>query len=314
METGVDLILEWCSVRTTGNRDQFDRACQSTLGDALKPSELLRRLEILGHLEVDWATTGRWWTTPTVLNLAEGSGGNAAITGARTRATRTVLAREISSGTLASFASVDQGPGWPSAWFVGIASVTALAAAAEALSAVATNQAPYDYLKHLRDLITVLASAETAFPPSGIRAEELARDDSLRFVPCEVRYAQWPPGCFRQRSRGIDHYLFVDDDGTAHVTDRWVATHAELDRRRRNNLHAPTPVAWDPDTSRLSVWRNAQLPTAWARAAVLSTGLAPARIRLSNGQLIDRFEGVDVNTYREIVDSLRIPHQSFDSR
>ena len=172
-------------------------------------------------------------------------------------------------------------------WFVGILSTVALESAAESLDGVATNQAPLDFLEFLGDLDSLLGAAKILFSPSGIQAEELAHGEALRFLPCAVRYGQFPPGCFRQRSRGIDLYIFVDDNGTTYAIDRWLAIHAELDRRRRNGLRAKTPVAWDPTSNRLAVACNAQLPTAWSRAAILSTGLPP-RTRSTIRRCVDR--------------------------
>ena len=49
-----DLLVEWCSVRTTGSRGQFDLACLSLFGESIRPAEVLHRLEMVGHIEVDW--------------------------------------------------------------------------------------------------------------------------------------------------------------------------------------------------------------------------------------------------------------------
>ncbi len=294
----------------SGNRGQFEEASRSLFHDSVKPTEMLRRLEVMGHLEIDWEGTGRWWVTPTVFNLIAGSGGNAVVTGSRTRGTISVLQAMLGDGELSSLHIVERSPEWPTSWFVGISSVRAATHGAERLGGTATNEAPYDYLSFLPDLESLVRASSTDFPPSGIQAEALTFGPILRFTATDISYGQFPPGCFRQLSRGIYRYLFVDDDQTLHAMTRWLAVHAELDRRRRAGLDAPTPVAWGPRTGRLTVTCNAQLPTAWARAVVLSSGLPPIRRWSEDRALVDVYDGVGANTFRRIVDSLRIPHRA----
>jgi hypothetical protein len=303
-----DLLLEWCSARGSGTRAQFNSASLALFGDTFPPAEVLRALEVVGHIEVDWERSGRWAVTPAVLNLAVGAGGNAGLIGARTPATWRLLHGLKDEGSLEDVTLVPQPEPWPSAWFVGCDSTSGFIAAAERIGAVVSTRAHRAYIDQMGSLDDVLRSARQEFAPSGFQAERLEVGSRLRFAACEVRYAQWPPGCFRQKSRGIDRYIYVDADRVVHLTDRWIATHCELRRLRELGATGYVPLSWNSETEQLFCDRQAQLPLAWVRAAVLCTGLAPTQERPTGGAWRDIYDGVDAVTYMKIADSLEVPH------
>jgi hypothetical protein len=300
-----DLLLEWCSVRARGSASQFDGACRHVFGEALRPSSVMGNLELLAHLEVDWNGGRRWTVTPPVLCLLPGAGGNAVCLGARTRGTRAAIEDCVRDGVLAGFTMVSQPEGWPKAWYVGVEAWPALVEAAERIGGHATAHPRQRYLAHFGDLESLLRGRVKHFSYSGFGAEALELP-TLRYRPVEAERIR-EPGCYRQKSRGMNVYGFVDDDGAIHHLDRWTATHAELARVRARGEATPDVVAYDPDTLRLKVDARAQLPTPWARLAMASTGLAPTTVKPGSGNWYQVFEGVEANAYRDIKNSLGLP-------
>jgi hypothetical protein len=124
---------------------------------------------------------------------------------------------------------------------------------------------------------------------------------SLRFEPCEVRFGHWPPGCYEQMSYGMRRYLYVDEQGGLHNVDRWIAVHAEINRAMGSSSGAPNPLSWSPENQSLFCDARAQLPTMWARAAVMCTGLLPIRhVDGADGHYVDEYRGVLGTTYNRI--------------
>lgn len=261
--------------------------------------------ELIAHLEVDWGGGRRWAVTPPLLCLLPGAGGNAALLGARTAGTKAVLSDCLRSGTLADFTMVPQPAGWPTAWYVGVDSSSALVKAAEAIGGHATALPRQCYRAHFGDLSSLLERRERSFSFSGFGAERLD-PGTLRYRSVEAERVR-EPGCYRQKSRGTNVYWFVSDDGVIHYLDRWTATHAELGRLRARGEPTPDVVSYDPDTLRLRVDAQAQLPIPWARLAMVGTGLAPAMMKPSSGRWYQIFEGVEVNAYLDIKKSLGLP-------
>jgi hypothetical protein len=132
----------------------------------------------------------------------------------------------------------------------------------------------------------------------------------MRYEPIDVKYARWPAGCFEQLSNGRRKYIFVDDDDRRHVCDRWVATHAEIRRQRRLGRSVPEALSWDEATGRMAVLASAQLPTQWARAAALCSGLAPRRV--TEQRWYDIYEGVPLTMFGRFTKSLGISLTSTD--
>jgi len=303
--TKADLLLEWCSVRGRGSATQFDAACRHLFGELMRTTAVMGAFELLAHLEVDWSGGRRWTVTPPLLCLLPGAGGNAACLGARTDGMTAALADCIRGGILADFTTVPQPAGWPTAWYVGVDSSSALVEAAEAIGGHATALPRQCYRTHFGDLGSLLQRRAREFSYSGFGAERLD-PGTLRYRAVEAEGVR-EPGCYRQKSRGTNVYWFVSDDGTIHHLDRWTATHAELGRIRAKGEPTPDVVSYDPNTLRLRVDAQAQLPTPWARLAMVSTGLAPATVKPASGRWYQVFEGVEVNAYLDIKKSLGLP-------
>ena len=307
MTGSADVVLEWCSVIGNGSRAAFERATAGLGID--EPARLLGGLELAGHIEVDWERTGRWSVNPPSLALPAGSGGNAALIGARNGGTRARIDELISHGIVDSFNAVAGSAHHASTWFVGCASLDKLSDAAVALGAnVAVHPGPL-LMDLFSDLDQALASSESEFTPSGFQARRL-NVETLRFEPVDVKYARWPAGCFAQLSMGRQKYIYVDGDDRRYVCDRWIATHAEIRRQRRQGRSVPEVLWWDGRTRRMAVVSSAQLPTPWARAAILCSGLAPRRVETDPWR--DVYEGVPATMYRRFAEALELAKESTD--
>lgn len=307
MRTRVDLALEWCTIVGEGSRAQFELAVSDLL--AGRASAVLSGLELVGHLEVDWEHTGRWSVNPPVLALPEGSGGNACLIGARNEATIATLTLLKATHRIESLSVVPGGPTHASTWFVGVRSVDQLEEAAAAIGGAVTVDPARFLMERFTDLDQILAGHRTEYVPSGFRAKRLNLR-SMCFEPIDVKYANWPPGCFEQLSQGRRKYIFVNDDDERHVCDRWVATHAEIRRERRAGRPVPNVLRWDMSSDRMAVLSTAQLPTHWSRAATLCTGLPPRRIK--DGRWTDVYEGVRLVMYGRFCRALGIQPLSTD--
>ena len=297
---GADLILEWCSLKGTGTRGSFEHACRSVLGPSVRPSQLLHELELSGHVEVDWVDSGRWWVAPTVLSFVEGGGGNSVLLGARSPETLSVLRRLHAASEIRALTAVTQGDGSPTAIFVGVSSTAELEAAGRAIGGTARTTVRLEYSDALVPLETAVAAGASEYTASGIQAKRL-NVSSLRFEPCEVRFGHWTPGCYEQMSFGMRRYVYVDNQGGLHNVDRWIAVHAEIRRATGSSRSAPNPLSWSPADQSLFCDARAQLPTMWARAAVMCTGLLPIRhVDSADGHFVDEYRGVLGTTYNRI--------------
>jgi len=306
MRHEMDLFVEWCSLRGSGTRAQFNAAYDDlgSLGLGLSAAQALSRIELMGVVEVDWEQTGRWAANPPALCMVEGAGGSAALVGARTTGTWDQVQALITEGVVRGAKAVDNGGQYPSTWYLAFDSAAAFDTAAKALGAAALTDVPGGHLEFYATLPEVLEKSVARFLPSGFQPRRLSAS-TLRFVEAEVRRDEWPPGCFEQRSRGRNVYLFIDDDGTRHVLDRWMAVHAELDRSRRHGVVVPRVLTWDPRLQRMANLASARLPTQWARAAMMATALPPERV--TGGSWTDVYEGVKATVWKRMCDALRIP-------
>lgn len=307
MRDVANLVLEWCSIVGEGSRQQFEAAAGG-LSDE-HPSALLSGLELAGHLEVDWERTGRWSVNPPVLALPWGSGGNACLVGARNHGTKAQIDNLHETGLVDSFTIVPSGGPHAPSWFIGCRSFDQLIEAAQLIGSTVVVEPARFLLEYFKDLDEILSANETEYVPSGFGAKQL-NVQTMRYEPVDVKYARWPAGCFQQLSNGRHKYIFVDDDNQRYVCDRWVATHAEVRRQRRLGRTAPPTLSWDKDTERMAVLASAQLPTQWARAAALCSGLAPRRV--TRQRWYDIYEGVPLTMFGRFTKFLEIPLTSTD--
>jgi hypothetical protein len=303
----VDTCLEWCTMLGSGSREQFARATEQLLGE--NADRVLSGLEIAGHLEVDWERTGRWSVNPPVLALPEGSGGNAFLVGGRTEATLATLTALHNDGRIRALTTVAGDIAKPSTHFIATDSLEQLVSVASRIGACVTVDPAGLLMQQFPDLDQLLENSRAEYVPSGFGAKVLDTG-TLRYEPIEVRYANWPAGCFEQLSNGRRKYIFVDDDDARYICDRWVATHAELRRRRRRGEPVRDALKWDMERERMVVIATAQLPTPWARAAVFSSGLSPRR--RTGDTWWDVFEGVPLRTYGKFAKALGLPAATED--
>lgn len=308
---GADLILEWCSVKGTGTRHSFEGACRVVLGESVKSARVLHELELCGHVEVDWVRTGRWSINPPVLSQIEGGGGNAVLIGARSSSTISTLFELQSAGVITAFTQFPQGPTSPTAVFISASSPAAFDTAAMSIGATFKTTVRLEYKNALLSLEDAVAGGVNSFTSSGIRAKRF-NVSTFRFEPIDVRFGGWKPGCYEQLSYGLPRYLYVDEVGTLHNIDRWLAIHAEIKRARESGLVVAVPLFWSPKNESLYCDARAQLPIMWARAAVMCNGLLPIRRVTSEGIYLDEYRGVLGTTYNRIRDTLRYPIKTAD--
>lgn len=264
-------------------------------------------MELMGHLDVDWDGSGSWRARPTTVVPVEGSGGNALVTGGRTDHTWMTLEALQRTGAAAGLKKVTVREDHPSSWYVAVRSPRELGGIAAELDARLDLNPAKEIIKRFGTVAEHVGRARTDLAPSGFRA--LRFDvDRLRFQDLNesIRWGDFPPGCYEQRSRGRNRYIFVAEDRSPRVVDRWVAIHAELDRQRRAGEHVPETLWWDRRTERMASLAAAQLPTPLARAAVLCSGLPPRRS--TSGRWTDTFEGVNVRLYAGICEAVHHPH------
>ena len=210
-----------------------------------------------------------------------------------------VLRQLEAEGDIQALTVVPQGDNSPAAIFVGVSSTAELADAGRAIGAIAKTTVRLDYKDALVPLDAAVAAGASEYTASGIQAKRL-NVATLRFVPCEVRFGQWRPGCYEQMSYGMRRYLFVDDQEGLHNLNRWIAVHAEINRARKS-IGVANPLSWSPESQSLYCDARAQLPTMWARAAVMCTGLLPIRhIDPVDGHHVDEYRGVLGTTYNRI--------------
>ena len=306
-----DLLVVWCSVRGDGSRAEFNTACRNHRPSEESATRLLGRLELMGYIDVDWERSGRWQARPTTITYIEGSGGNALIAGARTGHTWKTLRDLERSGALAGLPNVVVGGDYPASWFVAVRSSDELTKVAVALESRVDVTPAEEMLRQFGSVAEIVATAGTEFTPSGFAALKFDVD-RLRFGHMEspIRWGNFPPGCYEQRSRGRNRYVFVDDEGSAHLLDRWVAIHAELARQRRAGTVVRDVLRWDHRTGRMVCLSAAQLPTPLARAAVLCSGLPPRRS--TSGQWTDIYEGIKVQLYARFCRALDHPRSRSD--
>ena len=100
------------------------------------------------------------------------------------------------------------------------------------------------------------------------------------------------------------------------MVERRTAVHYELARLRRRDPGEPLyrPLAWEASSGTLLCDVRTPMPLFQTRAAVLATGLLPARRELDGHDWVgtrtaDAFEGVNALTYEAIAMSLDIPLQ-----
>lgn len=308
----MELLLGWCSARREGSRRSFRDAYEWAARDdrPRAANAALHRLEVLGHVDVDWVGGGDWAVAVPTLAVLPGSGGNALVAGSRSPDLRSRLDRACHTHGL-SLTSVAQ-DGGPDAWYVGGPGTDALRRVAESGGLAFTHNPSRRYCKLLTPITAVVEGAKRPFTPGGVEASRFDRE-TLRFEPFPWRGGMLPPGTYEHRGGGPNVYAVVHDDGTTSVVDRRIAVHYELSRlRRREGSWAYVPLTWDSAEETLYCDARTPLPLLQTRAAVLATGLLPKRVprcghRNLSDREVDAFAAVGVITYKAIADSLDVP-------
>jgi hypothetical protein len=274
-----DRLLEWCSARLDGTRAVFTEALEFLCGlqSATEAYRELSQLERLGHLEIDWTSGANWCVTPAALTLLRNAGGNALFVGMRPPGFEDVV-REYARAHKLTF-TVREQPNGPAAWYLGFCDDAMVRDAANDLGLVHVPRASRRYAD-LLPTITAQVEAHRSFFRPGRTACQRFVPESLSFEPYEGS-RELEEGLYQFQDYGPASYVIVGPGtSTAVLRDRWVAVHFDLLRqRRRRNLRTFHTVGWHPETETLYSRAKVQLPQLAARAATLSTGLLPDRMR-----------------------------------
>jgi hypothetical protein len=291
MSNGYDLLLEWCSEKTTGRWQDF-RAAWSWLSakGRARPTEdpaarawiAAANLSALAHLELSWEGEGVWNVAPPVLTMLPNSGGRALLTGARTRTLYCPEGPAASrSGVLADAADA------LNLWIDDVrrgdrptAVVIACEKAedAEELAEACGIAYSYSVSEQLSAMLPPLAAYLRLWQPGPL-------PQGFPVEAFDVRMCEWresdedearSPGLYRCRTwREHVHVLTTATGATLRVSRE----HAVYEVLRWEDLHvlsyrAPTLELWVP--------AHVPLPLMQERAAVLCSGQLPRFRRLGD--------------------------------
>lgn len=300
-----DRFLEWCSVRRDGTRATITEALEFLFGaqSATQSYRQLSQLERLGHLEVDWSSGANWCVTPPALTLLRNSGGNALFVGMRPPGFEEVV-REYATTHQLTFTVLEQSDG-PAAWYLASFDDAMVRDAANGLGLAHVPRAARRYADRLPTITAQVEAHRRVFRPGRTACQRFIAN-ALAFEPYEGS-RDLPEGLYQFQDYGPASYVVVGPgSSTAVCRDRWVAVHFELLRqRRRRNVSTFHTVGWDAETETLYSRAKVQLPPLAARAATLSSGLLPERVRLQPDQYLpegyyDCYRGVVAPVFSRI--------------
>ena len=259
----LDLLLRWMSLRGVGSWKGFKDACEWLLGDErhTTPASMMRTLESLGHVEMDWSR-GHWTIAPTVLVALPGAGIHAVLAGRRGPQIEMLL-DELDDGGLDVVVERSPQADAPTAVFIGAAAWQDLVEAARQLGV------PF-----------AARFAQTAAPTLGPIARPSDLDHhslpagSEWFDTAALRWRRDDePALGLRRYQEFGTYRCFWNDGRG-----WGATgmdegrFLELHRQLRNVL----VYRRDGANGRLEVPRATPLPWFHSRVVTLCSGLTPA--------------------------------------
>ena len=254
-----------------GSFSLLERLALQVEGSALAVDQLVRTLEVLGHVEVErdprTLAPVSWEVTPTC--LAETSDGRWTLVGfwpSGLTSELQVLVEAVGGELVVSSPEIG-----PDSWFAQLPAGTPLPSLDELGVAVLPAAA-----ERLAEQLAPLSSVVAALPR---RSADLVGDVSV-FSPAGAAWVPSvglsSPGAYRVRKwQTLDLIRTLEDvdRGTAAVSTVQLSKHVAA-------LGSGRPlVAYDPDTLELTVPLGADLPGLYGRTAVLGSGLPPMAVK-----------------------------------
>lgn len=249
----------------------LERLVLQVESSALAVDQLVRTLEVLGHVEVErdprTLAPVSWEVTPSA--LAETSDGRWSLVGfwpSGLTSELQALIEDVGGDLVVSSPEVG-----PDSWFVQLPPEAALPPLDELGVAVVSKAA-----ERLAEQLVPLSSVVAALPR---RSADLVGDVTI-FSPPGAAWVSSAslsaPGAYRVRKWQTVDLIRTPDDverGTAAVSTVQLSKHVAA-------LGSGRPlVAYDPGTRELTVPLGADLPGLYGRAAVLGSGMPPVAIR-----------------------------------
>jgi hypothetical protein len=266
-----DLFLQWLSERGAGRWDAF-REAHAWLFSELEqqhlrsPSSLASRLQALGHLEVDWENA-RWSIAAPCLVGLPSAGATAVLTGSRPSRLLARFRALVDRDEFADVFAAEYQP-WdaPSSVYLEYGSHATIEAFAKALG-VTFEPYPAERLSrllpHIADVVS--SSPITPSPPVGYAVEYFDAHALTWDAAVDLR-----PGLYRYRAFWSDRYRLWQD-GVFREVDRDIGQWAAMTAARVHGLRFESAGV----NGALVTSAVTRLPSAYARTAVLCSGLPP---------------------------------------
>lgn len=293
-----DLFLNWMSARQEGKISQAERAAAALIDgppDVRAARAYLRRLEDLGHLDLDWDSS-RWKMRPRVLTHLPGSPAFVLVLGERPAGFQEFLDSEFALQVIPPLVTAGDRLNDPAALLLEYDSEETLQETAEAIEATFVSCAAVSAAKCLKPLEPgCLASGPTRnaapiqmFTPSrGFTEVDFPKRD----------------GFFRQMANGrYNHWICQEGVWARTTLDEGICLVNGRDRKDLLMFH-DTDYDGEP-VGTLAVDGLLPLPTAHRRCLTLCSGLSPVE-----GERGDRsYLNVPASVARAVTESL---HQEF---
>jgi hypothetical protein len=308
----LDRLLEWCSERETGSVKAFREAHEWLArrfgaSDRRTAALALRRLEELGHLEVDYQAD-KWAIAPPVVAALEDSGGIAVLVGGRPRRLMRRLwaleddpdprVRDLSSfvfpETLPSLDPTES----PSAIVMSNRADEILDELCKALEIRFEHRASRRISRVLPSIDAYLGVGAVITAPPGFEPRRMEFRERIEFRPVETDST---PGAYEYVRYGPARYIFNDGDGLFQA-DRRIVVYAELRRKGHNVL------MYKRSSQQMLVPGTCPLPLLYARSAVLRTGQPPSFVRqpsqVAQQRPVNLYENIPEHLFLRICEGL----------
>lgn len=297
-----DLLLRWCSERSSGSLLAFRQAHHWLQDQDLAPSVTsaasgaseheaaggrdhwtwaLRSLQTLGHVEVDWLGR-RWHVAPPVVTTLTDGGGFALLCGARPAALLRRLdgladdpdprLRDLAADVLFDL-PIPQSEG-PALRLLQAPDLDAARELCGLLGIELVDRAADRLLRVLPPLNQLLLPGARQDLPGGVAPARMTQWPD-RSLFAELDYDRSEPGAYEVRLYEAPRYFFRYSPDRVFEAERGAVVYAEL---RRTDRHV---LRYNPDSQALLVPPRLRLPSLYERAATLRSGLLPQLTKLA---------------------------------
>jgi hypothetical protein len=285
-----DLLLRWCSERSSGSLRTFKEAHQwlQELGSgqsvasrqiALVPRRdrwtwSLQSLQALGHVEVDWPTR-RWSAAPPVVTTLTDGGGFALLCGARPGALLRRLdgllrdpderLRDLAANVVFDLPVPQHGG--PALRLLQAPDTHDAQELCALLGIEFVDRAADRLLRVLPRLNELLMPGVRRDLPGGVAPARMTGPPPRLFV--DLDHDTGEPGAYEVRLYDAPRYFYRHSPARVYEGERGAVVYAELRRTDRQVLR------YDPSSQTLLVSPWLRLPSLYERAATLRSGLLP---------------------------------------